>query len=204
MTGSENPFAFVLKRRTSLDAPFYSSARSYKDIDDDMWLYLLALVPKEPNSYARQIQRLLRALSPELRRYFLIRWFDSEWGSEGMEGVCTNDEWPELHLEFVPAFAAAGAPKHAELIGRLIPLANAARCAGTEIEQDAFLSKLKAFDRAWDKLSKTEDLGEILFAAIKADCEPYLHPPLPQQSAPPNCRQARQRATRTPRRGGGR
>ena len=177
MADSKNPFAFVLQKpRKCLDADFYHSARSFADIDDDMWLYLLDLVPKGRAAYGRRVRQLVEKLSPALRRYFLIRWFDSEWGSEGTEGLCTSPDWLEVLPEMISAFAQLGAVQHAAAIESLPQLVERARRAHTEPEQDALLPLFKRFDRKWKTLARSENLEEMLFKCIKADYTAYLHP----------------------------
>jgi hypothetical protein len=202
MPVSENRFAFLIrKQHAGLDASFYTSARSFSDVDDDMWPYLLGLVSKGPETHGKRVRRFLEELTPKLRRYFLIRWFDSEWGSEGIEGVCTDEDWFELQSEIVEAFESIGAAKHSELIRGLIPVADAARDARTEKEQNPFVRKFKTFDRQWDKLSNIENLGDMLFADIKADFTPYLHPAPPKPGVGPNGGPATPLAVRKSRQG---
>ena len=77
MVDSGNPFAFLLRKRSKcLDAPFYRSARSFADIDDEMWLYLLELVPSGRGAYGPRVRRLLAKLSPALSAHFPVhlRW----------------------------------------------------------------------------------------------------------------------------------
>ena len=112
-----------------------------------MWLYLLDLVPKGRTAYGRRVRRLIEKISPALRRYFLVRWFDGEWGSEGMEGLCTSHDWLEVLSEMVAAFAELGAVQHAATIESLPPLVERARRARTEAEQDALLPLFKRLDQ---------------------------------------------------------
>jgi hypothetical protein len=185
MANPENRFAFLLRRpRRCLNVEFYHSARSFADIDDEMWLYLLELVPNGRASYGRRVRRLLAKLSPALGRYFLIRWFDSEWGSEGMEGLCTTPDWLEVRPEMVAAFAELDAVKHAAMIETLPQVVERAQRARTETEQDLFLPLFKRLNRQWANLAKIENIGDMLFNSIKADCTPYLHPTELQQGAP--------------------
>jgi hypothetical protein len=205
MAGTENPFAFLLRKpRQCLDAQFYRAARSFADIDDEMWRYLLGLMPKGRGAYGRRVRRLLEKLNPALRRYFLIRWFDGEWGSEGMEGLCTSPDWLEVRSELVRAFAELGAIKHADMIETLPREVERAQRARTEAEQESLLPLFKRLDRKWQNLARTENLEEMLFNSVKADCTPYLHPPEPQQDAPPNRRPPRLLEVRRSGKGGGR
>src|SRR5436309_2952214 len=90
---NSNPFAFLLnKPRRNLDREFYAKARTFEDLDDPMWLYLLSLVSKRSDSHSDCKTLMLQTLSPELKTYFLVRQFSSERGSGGMEGVFLDDE----------------------------------------------------------------------------------------------------------------
>jgi hypothetical protein len=183
----ENRFAFLLRKpRGCLNAQFYRSARSFADIDDEMWCYLLEILPKGRTPYGHRVRRLLRKLSPALGRYFLVRWFDSEWGSEGMEGLCTTPDWLEVRPEMVSAFTELGAVKHAAVVETLPSVVARAQRARTDAEQESLLPVFRRLDRRWENLAKTEDLEKMLFRSVKADCTPYLHPPEPQQNASPN------------------
>jgi hypothetical protein len=131
---------------------------------------------------------MIEKLSPALRRYFLVRWFDGEWGSEGMEGLCTSPDWLEVLPEMVAAFAELGAVQHAAMIESLPPLVERARQARTEAEQDALFPQFKRLDRKWKAFERTENLEERIFESIKAEYTPYLHNPEPQQDAGGNSR----------------
>jgi hypothetical protein len=104
----------------------------------------------------------------------------------------------------VAAFKELGAERHAAMIETLPALVERAQQASTEGEQDALLPVFKRLDRQWANLAKKEDLEKMLFQSVKADWTPYLHPPKPQQVAPPNRRPPRLVAVRRPGKGGGR
>ena len=67
--------------------------------------------------------------------YFLVRSFDGEWGSEGMEGTFLAGDWKEWLPETVAAFRALGAHRRAGLIERVARLASLAAGARSDQEQ---------------------------------------------------------------------
>jgi hypothetical protein len=177
---STNRFAFLLEKpRPSLDRQFYIESRCFADVDYAMWRYLLALIPPGSDTYERRTKRMLAALSPELRTYFLVRSFDGEWGSEGMEGTFLAGDWEEWLPDTVAAFRALGANKRAELIERVARLASHAAAASSDEERDSFHPQFKQFDEEWSRLSGSEDFFDVIYRNIKSDVRPYLHPSKP-------------------------
>lgn len=175
-----NPFAFILEKpRERLDREFYARAQKFADVDDDMWRYLLNLIPDRGGSYASREKRMVRMLSRPLRIYYFVRKFDGEWGSEGMEGIFTNDDWEAWVPEAIEAFRYLGASRHADLIDRIIPIANQARSCRLESDLDTFASRLRSFDRKWEKLAAGEDFFGVIFEDIQRDPTAYVHPSTP-------------------------
>src|SRR5207244_6080321 len=105
--------------------------------------YLLALIPTGPDAYERHTKRMLQTLSPELQTYFLVRSFDGEWGSEGMEGTFLAGDWEEWLPDTVAAFRALGANKRADLIERTARLASLAVKAQSDEERDRLHPQFK-------------------------------------------------------------
>jgi hypothetical protein len=177
---SANRFAFLLEKpRPSLNREFYVESRRCAELYDEMWTNLLELIPSGAETYERRTQRMLRTLSPELRAYFLIRSFDGEWGSEGMEGTVLADDWEEWLPDTVEAFRALGDNRRADLIERVARLAALAAAASSDEERDSFHPQFKQFDEEWSELSVSEDLFDAIYRNIKSDVRPYLHPPEP-------------------------
>ena len=173
-----NPFAFLLKKpRCSLDREFYAKAKTFAEIDDPMWLYLLSLVPKGSHSHASGMARMLRTISPQLKTYFLVRRFSGEWGSGGMEGIFLDDEdWGKWIPEAIVAFRSLGAVRHAKLIERVVCDAEEAYRSRSEAELDRFSIRFKKLDHEWEKLAEVEDFFVVVYEDIQRDATPYLHP----------------------------
>lgn len=175
-----NPFAFILEKpRERLDREFYARAQTFADVDDDMWLYFLSLIPHRGGSYVSREMRMIRTLSRPLSIYYLVRKFDGEWGSEGMEGIFLSDHWEAWVPQTVEAFRYLRASRHADLIDQIIPIANQARSCRLESDLDRFATRLRRLDRKWRNLALVEDFFGVIFEDIRRDVTPYLHPSAP-------------------------
>jgi hypothetical protein len=176
-----NPFSWVLEKpRKNLDREFYNHAKSFEDVDDDMWRYLLNLVPQRGRSFAKRIKPMVQGLSPELRRYFLVRRFHNEWGSGGMESIFLEDEdWREWVPMAIVAYEELGAQQSAELIRRIAGCVPSRHAVMTDAELDKLSDELKAYDPRWQTLAESESVLESIWRDIQHDCTPYVHPPKP-------------------------
>lgn len=172
-----NPFSFFLRKPPKkLDRQFYKQARSFEDIEDDMWLYLLNLIPQRGRSFAKGIQ----GLSPQLRRYFLVRRFHNEWGSGGMEGIFLDDaHWRDWVPMAVVAYEELGALQSAGLIKRIEYCLPPKKAVTTDAELENLSHKLKAYDSQWESMVDSERVFETIWRDIQHDCTPYVHPPKP-------------------------
>jgi len=167
-----------------LEMKLYRSARQMSDIDDRMWLYLLSLIKESSENFLIGEQNLVESLSPELRRYYLVRRFDSEWGSGGMAHYFMNENWRHLLPETISAYESIGASEHALVIRRIVPVAESEQARFMRAEKDGKVdeffdmpSPLEDFDGNWQQAGEKFNFLNALFQDIKRNPEPYLHPP---------------------------
>jgi hypothetical protein len=166
----------------TLDISLYRKARRIWEIDTTMWTYLLAHVPEGPGSYKDRKAMMLASISPELRRYFLIRQFDWERGSGGIEDCMMKAEDDMLIEDTIAAYDSIGARQHAQIIRELAPIARARRQAieaadfsGHDFDYDSN-NPFDRYDDLWDKAGERFDFVGAIFKDIKKHPEKYTHP----------------------------
>ena len=147
-----------------------------------MWTYLLAQVPEGPESYRDRTAKMLASISPELRRYFLIRQFDWERGSGGIEDCRMKANDDGFIEDTIAAYEAIGAKQHAQIIRELVPITRArwqaikvADAAGRAFDFDTD-NPFDRYDDLWDKAGDKFDFVGAIFQDIKNHPEKYTHP----------------------------
>lgn len=166
----------------SLSADFYRSHARFEDVDTGMWTFLCDLIPDGPQPYGDRTAKMLKSISPELRRYYLTRGFDWERGSGGLEScLMRGPENDYLFLnDTIKAYESLGAHKHAAIIRELIPISqkrwkqiHEADASGQEFNYDDGL--WDPYEERWDEASKEFDFYEIIWKDIRAHPERYTH-----------------------------
>jgi hypothetical protein len=166
----------------ALTIDFYRCHARIEDVDDGMWTYLFALIPKDPRSYRVRAADMLAGVSPQLKRYFLVRGFDWVSRSEGLEGCFLRDpDHDRLFWEdTIKAFEALGAFKRVSTLRELIPKARdrwvrikAAVVEGKEFDYgDGFWAPYEAM---WDAAEDDLDFYEVIWHDIRTHPERYTH-----------------------------
>jgi hypothetical protein len=176
-TGVQRP-SWLPEPPRELSEEFYRAASHIADIDTGMWLYLLDLIPEDGASYPERIKLMLAGVSPCLRRYFLVRQFDWERGSGGLESCLMRDDNGMLLEDTIAAFESLGCRKHAEIIRGLMPLAadrmrriREAEVRGVEFDFD------DGFWKPWEARYQRAGGGFVtkIWKEIKAHPERYVH-----------------------------
>ncbi len=169
----------------SLTEEFYRAANDFEDVDTQMWLYLLELIPDDGQSYCERKRAMLNSVSRELKRYFLTRQFDWERGSGGLE-ACLMMQYEvgedELFIEeTIAGFEELGALEYATIIKELIPIARklneqieAAGSRGEEFDFDD--SRWEPYENRWNSASNGFNFYSVVWDGIQKDPSKYVHP----------------------------
>ncbi|MBI3416995.1 MAG: hypothetical protein HY043_17020 [Verrucomicrobia bacterium] len=172
---------FLTKPPAKLDQSLFLTAKKLKDIDGQVWTYLVNLIPEGGADFIDNCLEMLRQISPELKRYYLTRGFDWERGSDGLKGCVMQDE-DDRRLQLTTiAYEELGAKEHAQIVRELIPFAKQRQKAIQEAYQSGreFDYDDKAFDpfeRRWEAASKKLDFYRVIFKDMKRNPDRYTHP----------------------------
>jgi hypothetical protein len=165
----------------ALTVEMYRNATEIADVDSQMWDYLCALIPETGADYTSRTRNMLSTLTPELRRYYLVRQFDWLRGGDGLE-FCFMEAHAIFLDETLAAFESLGAKPQADIIRQLLPLAKerAKRIA----EADAKGAEFNFDDGFWepweqkyDAAADSFDFVGAIWNDIVAHPERYAHPP---------------------------
>jgi hypothetical protein len=178
-----------IRHKTDIPSPmrlttdFFVNAKTFEDLDDQLWKYLLDQIGHDQRPYRDRVKSMIDDLSPELKRYFLTRQFDWERGSGGLESCMMNDEDDMFIDDTIRAFDELGAKKQADIIRKLVPIARKrfkdiekAEKAGKEFNFDP--CPFEPFEEQWDKANEQYDFYEMIFRDMKKYPENYCHPVL--------------------------
>lgn len=161
----------------------YRLASGIEDVDSAMWGYLCDLIAEDQRPFRARVAEMLRSISPELQRYYLVRGFDWERGSGGLESCLMNKPEDDHHFlaETIEAYEALGASKHAAIIRELMPKAaerwrriEDADARGEEFNYDD--NFWDPYEIRWDAASEEFNYPEVIWNDIQAHPERYSHP----------------------------
>lgn len=179
-TASPRP-SWMQEPPSALTEEFYRSHTRIEDVDTGMWTYLCNLIPEDERPYRARRAAMMKSVSSELRRYYLVRGFDWERGSGGLESCFMGEPGDELFLDDTSkAFESLGAFTHAAIVRELIPRArdrgrqiNEAGANGVEFNfDDGFWYP---YELRWEAASREFNFYDIIWMDIRSHPEQYTH-----------------------------